>query len=75
MDDTIHIKVEIVELLAVRIGLRGVYENCALAAISILHLLRAMLDDWRDDLGVLLAEPAEEGWDTHSCGVEGLRIC
>ena len=65
MHDAVHVEIQVVHLFAVRVGLGGVHGDCALGAISIVDLNREFFDDWRDDLGVFGAEPAEKGWNTH----------
>ena len=79
MDDAIHVKipfhrlafptllsrgtnVQIVELVSV-----GVWPSHADRYLLSIHFSRLLFDDLRDDLRVLLREPAEKCWNTHVC--------
>ena len=54
--------VQIVKLLSV-----GVWTNGADWYLLSIYFSRLLFDDLRDDLGVLLREPAKKRWDTHIC--------
>lgn len=61
MNDTVHVQVQIVELLAVGVGLSGVNGDNS----AIVHGHGSVLDDWGDDLRVLVGKPSEGRGDTH----------
>lgn len=66
VNNAVHVEVEIIELFAVGIGTGGVNRYYG----AIFHCYGLVLNDWRDDFGVLGGKPPERGWDTHrdSCG-------
>lgn len=64
MYDAVHVQVEMVELLSVRVGPSSInrYDG------AIVHDDRLVLYHGRDDLGILVGKPSEGGGDTHDCG-------
>ena len=58
--------VQIVKLLSV-----GVRTNGADWYLLSIYFSRFVFDDLRDDLGVLLREPAKKRWNTHICFCTG----
>ena len=60
MDDTIHVQVQVVRLLAIGVGFGRIDGNHF--AIDFIWLL---LDDRRDDFWVFVGEPTEQSRNTH----------
>jgi hypothetical protein len=61
MNDAIHVEIEVIELLAVRVGSRGVNRNRR----TIFHNKRLILDYRRYNLGISGRQPSKSRWDTH----------
>lgn len=66
MNDAIHVEVEIIKLLAIRIRPSGVHGYRG----TIIHYDRLVLDHGRYDLGILGGKPPESCWNTHTCGMD-----
>lgn len=62
VNDTVHIQVQIVHLISIGVGTRGVHGN-----LFAVDFLRKLLDNGGDDLRILVGEPSEKRWDTHDC--------
>lgn len=61
MDDTVHVEIQVVKLLAIGVWLGRVNRNDG----AIGHSNRLILDDGRDDLGILGGQPPESRRNTH----------
>lgn len=60
MNNTVHIQVQIIHFLPIRIGTRRVDRDF----LSV-DLIGKFFDDGRDNLGVFVREPSEKRRDTH----------
>lgn len=68
MNDAVHVKIKIVEFLAIWIRPRSVDGNSR----AVFHCDGLILNHWRDDLGVFVGKPSECRWDTHFDEVVGV---
>ena len=60
MDDTVHIEVKVILLLANRVGAGDVQRD-----FLAVHLLGLLLNNRRNNLRIFVGEPSEKRRDTH----------